>query len=150
MTKDDRAKFTTVAVIHAMDLFPLLHGLLEQTISLARHSRFVSGRPPPQRIQPAMQESGMCRQVLLDQFADMVAIHVHGQVAFFSQPYCGLSILVRKPSEITRRPDRCVWRCSAEVLEGGEQLLARLPYGFVREDQPQHRTITLHQRALVF
>ena len=41
-----------------------------------------------------MQESGVCRQVLFNLLANLVAIHVYGQVPFFSELFCGASILV--------------------------------------------------------
>jgi hypothetical protein len=47
-----------------------------------------------QGIKPAMEESRMAGKVLVDFFANVLAIHVNGEIALLTEPDCGPSILV--------------------------------------------------------
>src|SRR5204862_8119206 len=103
MAKDHGTELTTRASIGAKDLLSLLHRSLEQPVSLARRRFLAFCRSLAQSVKPAVQARGVCRQVPLDFFADLIAIHVHSEIALLPELYCGPSIPVRKPSQIARR-----------------------------------------------
>src|SRR4051794_18258114 len=73
MAKDHGTELTTRASIGAKDLLSLLHRSLEQPVSLARRRFLAFCRSLAQSVKPAVQERGVCRQVPLDFFADLIA-----------------------------------------------------------------------------
>ena len=97
-----------------------------------------------------MQRSGMWGQVPLDLITNLIAVHMHREIAFLPELDCGSGIFVRKLSETSSSAYRCVRRCGTEIFNGGEELLACLPHGLVGEDQPQNGAIALHPGNALF
>ena len=101
----------------------------------------------PQGVEPASQYGRVTGETLLDFVAELPAIHVDREIAVLTNSRRGPCVFVRKPSQSPRRPDRAVRGRDLDVLALGKEVLAGLPRGFKRVDQPQDRAVPLDRRT---